>query len=249
MFELKEVTKRFEAGWNLGPLNLSFQAGRSTVLMGPSGCGKSTLLRLLMGLLSPDSGSVFFQGRPLKTEDLRLFRQRLGYVLQGGGLFPHLTAEDNVLLMGRYLKWDETRRSRRLAELAELTRFPLEALKRYPSQLSGGQRQRVSLMRALLLDPEVLCLDEPLGALDPMIRHELQVDLKTIFTQLKKTVLLVTHDLWEAAYLADHLVLLRAGQVVQSGTFAQLEKSPADPFVSRFIQAQQLPDALGGEKP
>src|SRR5438105_5633590 len=137
----------------------------------------------------------------------------MGYVVQDGGLFPHLTARSNVTLMARYLGWDGQRIETRLAELAELTQFPTDGLMRYPTQLSGGQRQRISLMRALMLDPDALLLDEPLGALDPIIRSELQADLRSIFQTLGKTVVLVTHDIGEAGFLGDTIVMLRGGRV------------------------------------
>ncbi|MBM7119456.1 ATP-binding cassette domain-containing protein [Archangium primigenium] len=239
MFRLEQVSKRYGDAWALHPLDLEVPEGRTTVLLGPSGCGKSTLLRLMNGLIRPDSGRVLFGGRPLAEEDLLAMRQRMGYALQGGGLFPHLTAEGNAALMARYLRWPEARVKARLDELVALTRFPAEALGRYPGQLSGGQRQRVSLMRALMLEPDVLLLDEPLGALDPMIRHELQEDLRDIFARLGKTVVLVTHDLGEGAFLGHHVVLLREGRVVQQGPLAELERAPAEPFVTRFFQAQR----------
>jgi osmoprotectant transport system ATP-binding protein len=243
MFELERVSKRFGAMQALHPMDLRLPPGRTTVLLGPSGCGKSTLLRLMNGLLRPDTGRVLFQGQPLPREPTAVLavRQRMGYAIQGGGLFPHLTARQNVALMARYLKWPEARIRARLDALVELTRFPGDGLERFPAQLSGGQRQRVGLMRALMLEPDVLLLDEPLGSLDPMVRSELQVDLRSIFARLGKTVVLVTHDLGEAAFLGQHVVLLREGRVVQQGPLAELEAHPADPFVTRFIQAQRLP--------
>jgi osmoprotectant transport system ATP-binding protein len=241
LFELTGVSKRFGATQALHPVDLKLESGRTTVLIGPSGCGKSTLLRLMNGLLRPDTGQVLFEGQPLPhAEDaLRAVRRRLGYALQGGGLFPHLTAERNVTLVAQHLRWPERRVRERLELLVELTRFPAEALGRYPSQLSGGQLQRVGLMRALMLEPEGLLLDEPLGALDPMVRAELQADLKAIFERLGKTVVLVTHDLGEAAFLGHHIVLLREGRVVQQGLLESLEAQPAEPFVTRFIRAQR----------
>ena len=153
-------------------------------------------------------------------------RRGLGYVTQDGGLFPHLTARDNVILMARYLGWDRSRIDDRLAELAELTRFPADGLDRFPAQLSGGQRQRVSLMRALMLDPKVILLDEPMGALDPMVRAELQADLRAIFRSLEKTVVMVTHDLAEAGWFGDEILLMRDGRIVQRGTLAELVDRP-----------------------
>nr|WP_211194405.1 ATP-binding cassette domain-containing protein [Pyxidicoccus fallax] len=238
---MQDVSKRFGATQALHPLSLRLPTGRTTVLLGPSGCGKSTLVRLLNGLLIPDTGRVLFDGKPLPrdTEALLPVRHRVGYALQGGGLFPHLSGEENVTLMARHLRWPAARTRERLATLVELTRFPADALARYPAQLSGGQRQRVALMRSLMLDPDVLLLDEPLGALDPLVRHELQGDLRAIFARLRKTVVLVTHDLAEAGFLGDGIVLMRDGRVVQQGGLADLETRPADPFVTRFIQAQR----------
>ena len=239
MFHLDTVSKQYGSATALDRCELSLETGRTTVLIGPSGCGKSTLLRLMIGLQTPDSGSVRFAGEPLDAEHLPRLRQRMGYVIQDGGLFPHLSARDNIALMARHLGWRPARIEPRLAELAELTHFPGDALERFPIQLSGGQQQRVSLMRALMLDPEALLLDEPLGALDPMIRFELQRDLKQVFSRLGKTVVMVTHDLAEAAYFGDEIVLLRAGRIVQRGTLAEMIDRPADDFVRRFIQAQR----------
>src|SRR5216683_2813328 len=249
MFELIGVSKSYGRQQALHSTDLSVPAGRITVLIGPSGCGKSTLLRLLIGLIRPDSGSVRFAGTEISAANVQRLRWRMGYVVQDGGLFPHLTARSNVTLMARYLGWDGQRIETRLAELAELTQFPTEGLMRYPTQLSGGQRQRVSLMRALMLDPDVLLLDEPLGALDPIIRSELQSDLRQIFQSLKKTVVLVTHDLGEAGYFGDAIVLLRAGKIVQQGQLADFVQAPADPFVTRFINAQRGPLEILGGKP
>jgi osmoprotectant transport system ATP-binding protein len=163
----------------------------------------------------------------------------MGYVIQDGGLFPHLTAAQNVLLMARHLRSPDSVNPGRLAELCALTRFPEEGLNRYPVELSGGQRQRVSLMRALMLQPDVLLLDEPLGALDPLVRAGLQTDLKEIFRQLSQTVVLVTHDMAEAGYLADTIVLMSEGRIVQAGTLDDLRDRPATPFVSKFLSAQR----------
>jgi osmoprotectant transport system ATP-binding protein len=169
----------------------------------------------------------------------------MGYVIQDGGLFPHLTARHNITLMARYLRVDGADIDSRLEELRRLTDFPADALDRFPSQLSGGQKQRVALMRALMLDPDVLLLDEPLGSLDPMIRHELQGELRGIFRALGKTVVLVTHDIGEAGHFGDAIILLREGVIVQQGTLHDLVSAPADGFVERFISAQRgVADAL-----
>lgn len=241
VIELREVSKWYGEVAALRYVNLKVEPGLTSVLIGPSGCGKSTILRLMIGLISPDSGTVFFQGGELLPAQVLETRRRMGYVIQEGGLFPHLTVRGNVTVMARYLKWEAGRIELRLRELAELTHFPAAGLDRYPAQLSGGERQRASLMRALMLDPGLLLLDEPLGALDPLIRAELQTDLKRIFQTLGKTVVLVTHDLGEAAFFGDLLVLLHDGRIVQSGTPEELLRSPAEPFVTTFINAQRAP--------
>ncbi len=239
MLELRGVSKNYRGETVLHPLDLTVEAAENLVLIGPSGCGKSTTLRLMMGLIRADSGDVFFDGTKLTSENVLELRQRMGYVIQDGGLFPHMTAAENVTLMARHLKWDAKRIADRLEELRQLTHLQKESLDRYPAQISGGQRQRVGLMRALMLDPDVLFLDEPLGALDPLIRADLQTELREIFNTLDKTVVLVTHDLAEAAYFADTVVLMRDGRVVQRGTVSELWEKPAEPFVEEFVQAQR----------
>ncbi|RLA10019.1 MAG: ABC transporter ATP-binding protein [Gammaproteobacteria bacterium] len=211
--------------------------------MGSSGSGKSTLLRLILGLLTPDAGEIVVGGEPLTADRLIDIRRRTGYLIQSGGLFPHLTARDNVTLMARRSGWNPRQIDQRLAELAELTRLKMDLLKRMPSALSGGQRQRVALMRALMLDPDLLLLDEPFSALDPLIRHELQDELKALIGELNKTVVLVSHDVAEAAWLADHLVLLSEGEIIQQGAFSVFRDQPATPFVEQFLAASRgLPE-------
>jgi len=248
MLALSQIRKSFGSSVALHEIDLEVNPGETLALIGPSGCGKSTLLRLMIGLLQPDSGRVTLDGEELREENLREMRRRMGYVIQSGGLFPHLTVGDNAALQARHLGWSADRVAARITELAGLTRLPLELLERYPAQLSGGQRQRVSLVRALMLDPEVLLLDEPLGALDPMIRFDLQEDLRQIFRSLSKTVVLVTHDLTEAAFFADRIVLLDQGRIAQQGSFTDLWERPADDFVSRFVRAQRVPPASAGEE-
>src|SRR5690554_6097054 len=243
MFELRGVDKRYGRTIALEGLDLRIEAGRTTALIGPSGAGKSTVLRMLIGLEWPDSGEVRFDGEPLRREGLLEQRRRIGYVIQEGGLFPHLTAAGNVALLARTLGWNRERIQVRMRELAALCQLPADALARFPAQLSGGQRQRVGLIRALMLDPKVLLLDEPLGALDPIVRHELQAQMRELFAGLGKTVVLVTHDVAEAAYLADTLVLLRGGRIVQQGTARELLDASAAPFVRDFMTAQRSLDA------
>ena len=239
MLELHNITKQYGGLTVLNDISLTVESGHTTVVIGPSGCGKSTLVRVVNGLIRPDKGTVRFMGQEVKPASATLLRRRMGYVIQEGGLFPHLTAYGNVALMARHLGWSRERTASRVRQLRELTRFPDDAIGRYPAQLSGGQRQRVALMRALMLDPELLLLDEPLGALDPMIRFELQIDLRNVFQSLHKTVVMVTHDLAEAAHFAHEVVLLKDGRIEQRGEMSTLLKEPASPFVRDFVNAQR----------
>lgn len=237
--ELHRVSRTFGDTRAVDDVSLAFEPG-VTALIGPSGCGKSTLIRLCCGLERPDAGRVTFEGGDLEDSDLSGVRRRLGYVIQEGGLFPHLTVRANVTLAARCFGWPRDRREARLTELAELVRIDPALLAHYPRELSGGQRQRASLMRALMLNPAVLLLDEPLGALDPLIRHRLQGELSRLFGALDKTVVLVTHDLNEAARLSGRIVLMRRGRIEQEGDINHLRASPANAFVREFLSAHRL---------
>lgn len=242
MLELDNVSKSFGSTNVLQPTTLSIEHGNTVVLIGPSGCGKSTLLRILIGLIPTDTGSVRFRGTTMNETNMLEMRHQMGYVLQDGGLFPHLNVEDNVALMARHLdSMSESEIQSRIRELADLTKLPTEALGRFPGQVSGGQRQRVAIMRALMLDPPLMLFDEPMGALDPLVRYDLQEDLKAIFSELKKTVVLVTHDMGEAAYFGEDCMLMAAGRIVQRGSIDDFHSHPEDPFVTRFITAQRFP--------
>ena len=238
MIAVENICKSYGRQIALAQTSLAFHTG-TTALIGESGCGKSTLLRLMLGLIRPDSGRVVFNAEPLTADNVERVRHAIGYVIQDGGLFPHLTARANVTLLARFLRRTPPWIDERVNHLADLVRLQPAALARHPRDLSGGQRQRVGLMRALMLDPEALLLDEPLGALDPIIRSELQTELKSIFAQLAKTVIFVTHDMNEAAYLASDIVLLREGRVVQRGALDDLLHRPAEPYVREFIRAQR----------
>lgn len=244
MIAVEGVSKTFGSKQALAATSLAPRPQRTTVLLGPSGCGKSTLLRLMIGLLVPDSGRVRFDGVELKSSNVDSIRHRVGYVIQDGGLFPHLDARGNVTLLARYLGRDTAFIDARVDELARLVRIGPDVLARNPAQLSGGERQRAALMRALLLDPAVLLLDEPLGALDAITRRELQTDLKDVFARLAKTVVLVTHDLQEAAWFGDEIVLMRDGRILQQGTLDDLLQRPADAFVGEFVRAQRVDPRL-----
>lgn len=238
LFDLRDVQVRYGPTQALAPTTLAIGTGETVVLLGPSGSGKSTLLRTLAGL-APFAGSLAFEGAPVT--DWQAIRRRLGYVIQDGGLFPHLTARANTALMARELGWPAERIAERVAELAELAGLDQAQLGRFPGELSGGQRQRVALMRALMLDPAVLLLDEPLSALDPITRLRLAEELRAIFARLGKTVVMVTHSLGEARFFGGRAVLMRDGRIVQQGPIADLSAKPAEPFVSEFLTAE---DAL-----
>ncbi|MEI7461917.1 MAG: ATP-binding cassette domain-containing protein [Pirellula sp.] len=243
MFSLTNVSKSFGNVQVLKPTTVQFRTGESTVLIGPSGCGKSTLLRILVGLIAPDSGTIEFDGTQLTTKNIENLRLRMGYVIQDGGLFPHLTARQNVGLLASHLGWAKDKVRSRVDELAELTRLSVVALDRYPAQLSGGQRQRIGIMRALVLDPAVILLDEPMGALDPMVRFDLQEDLRKIFRTLGKTSIMVTHDMGEAAFFGDRVMMLGEGEIVQEGRLDEMISNPINAYVAKFINAQRIPTA------
>jgi osmoprotectant transport system ATP-binding protein len=241
MITLRHVTKRLGGRVVVDDVSLAVGAGATHVLLGSSGSGKSTLLRVMLGLLRPDAGEVIVEaggGAP---------GRRIGYVVQEGALYPHLTVARNVALPARAAGWEAARQRARLADLAALAGLEPDLLGRYPAELSGGQRQRVSLMRALMLDPPILLLDEPLAALDPITRAELQTQLVRIFGALRKTVVLVTHDVREAFLFGAGITLLSHGRVVQQGTFADLARRPASPFVADFLRAQAPPPDMARE--
>jgi osmoprotectant transport system ATP-binding protein len=238
MIRFHKAGKSFGSAVALQPTDLEIPAHKTTVLIGPSGSGKSTVLRLISGLIEPTTGWVEINGEKLTRETLLEFRRRMGYVIQSGDLFPHLTARQNIQLVAQELRLATDEMTARVEELCILTRFPSDLLDRYPVELSGGEQRRVSLIRALMLKPDMLLLDEPMGALDPLVRAGLLLDLKSLFERLNTTVVMVTHDLVEASRLGDWIVLLKAGRIVQQGPFAEFSLCPAQPFVSEFFHAQ-----------
>jgi len=238
MILFHEAGKSFGNTVALRPTDLKIEANKTTVLIGLSGSGKSTILRLISGLIEPTTGWIEINGRKLAQDTLWEIRRRMGYVIQSGDLFPHLTARRNISLVAEELRLGIGEITARMEQLCALTRFPSHLLDRYPVELSGGEQRRVSLTRALMLKPDILLLDEPLGALDPMVRAGLLTDLKALFERTNTTVIVVTHNLVEAARLGDWVVLLKAGRIVQQGPFAELSLCPAEPFVSEFFRAQ-----------
>jgi osmoprotectant transport system ATP-binding protein len=240
MIALRHVSKRFGDRVALDDISLTVEPGRTHVLLGSSGSGKSTILRIVLGLVRPDTGDVSVETDGARGSPTR----QIGYVVQEGALYPHLTAARNVMLPARAAGWAAERQAARLDALATLMELESDLLTRFPHELSGGQQQRVSLMRALMLDPPILLLDEPLGALDPITRASLQGQLVRIFDELHKTVVVVTHDVREAFVFGSIITLLSRGRIVQQGTLADLAQRPADPFVSEFLSAQAPPAAM-----
>jgi osmoprotectant transport system ATP-binding protein len=233
MIALRHVSKRFDGRLALDDVSLTVEAGATHVLLGSTGSGKSTILKIILGLIRPDAGDV-------RVEPAA----RIGYVVQDGALYPHLTVAQNATLPARAAGWSADAQRARLDTLTPLVSLEGSLLPLYPHQLSSGQRQRAGLLRALMLDPPVLLLDEPLGSLDPIARADLQAQLVALIGQLARTVVVVTHDVREAFVFGATITLLSRGRVVQHGTFADLARRPAEPFVAEFLRAQAPPPAM-----
>jgi osmoprotectant transport system ATP-binding protein len=237
MIELRDVHKRYPDGHvALRGLSLRVDVATTVALLGPSGCGKTTTLKLINRLVTPTAGSVIVNGEDVAAVDPIQLRLGIGYVVQEAGLFPHLTAQENVEVVPRLLGWPPARRRERAAELFALVGMDLaEHGASYPLELSGGQRQRVGLARALAADPPLVLMDEPFGALDPLTRRRLQREFLQLKGRLHKTVILVTHDVDEAFLLADRVAVLSAGALVQVGTPDEIRAAPASEFVASFL--------------
>lgn len=231
MIEIRNLKKVFGQQTVLEDINLILAAKQTHVLLGASGSGKSTLLKIILGTLSSDSGEVLMSGSERPT---------IGYVVQDGGLFPHLSVRENIVLEAKCLGWVNSRIDQRVIELMTSVDLDKAVLAKYPHEISGGQKQRAALMRALFLDPTILVLDEPLGALDPITRAHLQVELKSLFQKLQKLVIIVTHDLAEAAFLGDTVSVLLDGKLLQHGSFKELRMQPKHEYIRQFFAAQSL---------
>jgi osmoprotectant transport system ATP-binding protein len=246
MIELRGVTKAWPGGAGVQALDLSVPEGTCCALIGPSGCGKTTTLRLVNRLVEPDAGSIRIAGQDALQQDPVQLRRGIGYVIQEGGLFPHRRVGANVAVVPALLGWDAARTKARVEEVLALVGLdPAQYRDRWPHQLSGGERQRVGVARALAADPPVLLLDEPFGAVDPLRRAQLQEEVLALLKRLRKTVLLVTHDVQEAVRLGDSLALMRAGRLVQHATPAEMLARPADGFAADFLGADRALTRLG----
>jgi osmoprotectant transport system ATP-binding protein len=246
MITLRNVTQSFGAIRAVDDVSLDVPEATTHVLLGSSGSGKSTILRMILGLVRPDAGEVEVAGVRVSEATRATVARHVGYVVQEGALYPHLTGFANVALPAEVQRWPRPRIEERVQRLARMVGLAPATLAHHPAELSGGERQRVGLMRALMLDPPVLLLDEPLGALDPIVRADLQTELARLFRELGKTVLLVTHDVREAMLLGATVTLLTGGRIVQHGTFADLVHRPASSFVTDFLRAQAAPSAMEG---
>ena len=248
MITLRGLTKTYPGAAQpaVADLTLTVPEGTSCALIGPSGCGKTTTLRMVNRLVEPTSGEILLGGQDALRMDAVTLRRGIGYVIQEGGLFPHRTVAENVATVPRLLGWDAARIAARVeAALSLVGLDPGRFRDRWPHQLSGGERQRVGVARALAGDPPVLLMDEPFGAVDPVVRARLQDEVLHLLRSLRKTVLIVTHDVEEAVRLGDAVAVLRAGRLLRHAPAAEILADPGDPFVAEFLGADRALTRLG----
>ena len=244
MIEFRHVSKDFHGKVVLSDISMEIPTGELTVLIGPSGCGKTTTLKMINRLLSPSSGEIWIDGKNIETLDKVQLRRRIGYVIQQGGLFPHMTIRENIEIIARLAKGDPQAISRKTNQLMEMVDLdPAEYLDRYPTELSGGQQQRIGVSRALANDPEVVLFDEPFSALDPVTRSSLQDELVSMHEKMGKTMVFVTHDMDEAIKIADRICIMRNGHILQFDTPEQILKHPADDFIASFVGTERIWDS------
>lgn len=242
MITLKNVQKQYDDGFKaLKDINITCEDGEITVLIGPSGCGKTTTLRLLNRLINPTEGSVLIDNQDISEINPVKLRRSIGYVIQHIGLFPHMTIADNIAVVPKLLKWDKERIEKRVDELLNLVGLDPDTYRsRYPSELSGGQQQRIGVARALAAEPSIILMDEPFSALDPISREQLQDELVRLQKEIKKSIVFVTHDMDEALKIADKIILMKDGEVVQQGKPEELLRYPANDFVRNFIGQKRM---------
>jgi osmoprotectant transport system ATP-binding protein len=240
MIELDHVSKSYGARDSVSDVSFTVGQGAFCAVVGPSGSGKSTTMRMINRLIEPSAGHIRINGEDVTTLPIEALRRRIGYAIQSVGLFPHWTIADNIATVPRLLNWPEDRVQQRIDELLKLLQLDPATRAKYPHQLSGGQQQRVGVARALAADPEVLLMDEPFGALDPITREALRAELSRIHRSTGKTILFVTHDIDEALQLADTIALLRDGKLVQFGKPIELLTQPANDFVRDFMGGSTL---------
>lgn len=242
MIEIKQLVKAFDDGTEaLKDIDLHLNQGELTCIIGPSGCGKTTLLKHINRLISPSEGEILINGVSIYNQDVVELRRSIGYVIQQIGLFPHMTIAENISVVPKLLNWSKTKIDQRVDEMLKMVNLEPETYRqRYPLELSGGQQQRVGVARALVGDPDIILMDEPFSALDPISREQLQDQLKELHKQLKKTIVFVTHDMDEALKIADRIVILREGEVEQFGSPDEILHSPRTDFVKSFIGKERM---------
>ena len=242
LIKLEKVSKVYADGFQaLKEIDLIFEEGKINVLIGPSGCGKTTTMKMINRLAEHTSGKLTIDGKDIKEIDPIELRRRTGYVIQSIGLFPHMTIYENVASVPKLLKWDKNRINNKVDELLEMVHLDPEIYKhKYPSELSGGQQQRIGVIRALAAEPTTILMDEPFSALDPISKENLQEELIRIQKEIKKTIIFVTHDMDEAIKIADEIILMKDGVIVQKGTPEELLTNPANEFVKQFIGQERL---------
>lgn len=245
MVTFEHVTKEFNGGTKaVNDLNLEIEKGQFVVLIGPSGCGKTTTLKMVNRLVQPTSGEIYIEGKKTSKLNLVEMRRNIGYVIQNIGLLPHLTVGGNISLVPELKKWPRKKREERVDELLNMVGMdPAVYRRRFPAQLSGGQQQRIGVLRALAANPDLILMDEPFGALDPLTREQLQLELKRLQERLKKTIIFVTHDMNEALLLGDRIILMKDGVVVQDDTPDGILRNPANEFVASFVGRAAKPEA------
>lgn len=236
--EFDHTTKSYGGKAVVHDVSLALPVNTTTAIVGESGSGKSTLLQLINGLVLPDSGSVRINGQTLDYDSLPLVRRSMGYAVQGAGLFPHLTVRENVTLVARLEGWPAGKIEDRYASLLALFHLDNELSNRFPHGLSGGQAQRVGLCRAMMLDPPLLLLDEPFSGLDPITRESIYPEMLELEHARERSILLVTHDMSEAARLAEHVVILKQGRIIQQGNLREIKASPADDYVTGLFPGE-----------
>src|SRR5699024_10690667 len=236
LLEFKNVTKKYADGTvAVNNLNLNINKGEFVCFIGPSGCGKTTTMKMVNRLIDVTEGSILINGQNIKDQNAVELRRSTGYVIQQIGLMPHMTIKENIVLVGTLLKWSEEQKDARAKELLKLVHMPEEFLDRYPHELSGGQQQRIGVLRALAVNPTLILMDEPFGALDPITRDALQDEFKKLQRELDKTIVFVTHDMDEAIILADKIVIIRYGEIVQADKPEEILRNPANKFVEDFL--------------
>lgn len=242
MIVLDNVNKIYDNGFHaLKDINLNFKKGEITVIIGPSGCGKSTTMKLINALNTPSSGKVLIDGNDISSLNPVELRRKIGYVIQSVGLFPHMTIAKNAAVVPQLKKWDKNKTEQKVNELLDMVGLDHTIYgHRYPSELSGGQQQRVGVVRALAADPDIILMDEPFSALDPISREQLQDELIRLQQELRKTIIFVTHDMDEAIKIADTIVLMKDGEVIQTGRPDTILRHPANDFVREFIGSKRL---------